>query len=103
MARRRQPRPQTENLPAGLVELFWFPWCTDAYRKDFIDRKYAELRASGRYWDVQKRYAGKERVDGKEWTFYKLFVKVGRFERGLLVDRHEWARRQGVDLATVAD
>ena len=96
---RRRKRTPPEPLPEGLVELFWLPWCTSAYRKEYIDKRAAEERASGRWWDVQKRFVARERAqNGEMQSYYKLFLKVGRYETGPYVDRHEWAKRQGVTL-----
>jgi len=33
----------------------WFPWCTDAYKPDFCERKVAELKAEGLYDDAEVR------------------------------------------------
>ena len=97
--RTRQALDRAEQqLPDGISSFFWFPWCTGAYTKSFIDRKAEELKASGRYWAVQKRYAGRDYA-GHDYThavtFYKLFIKLARDEDGHTIwHRDEWEQHR---------
>ena len=42
------------RYPEGMQpNLFWFPWCTSAYKADFVREKVKELEESGEYFGVR--------------------------------------------------
>lgn len=42
----------THDPDGNELELLWFPWCTSAYKDDYVQEKVPELEASGEYWGV---------------------------------------------------
>lgn len=64
-------------------DLFWFPWCTSVYIESFVKEKVAELKASGRYWDVCS--------DGG-----RIYVQVARNPFGIgYLTKKEWEEGVG--------